>query len=102
MVFVIFNKAIITLYGQQYTSKLKYLSTGVPQGSTLGPLLFLLHINDLPNYLQYTIPSTHADETQISAVAETELELEGMLYRDIKSMQQWLRANKLSINAIKT
>ena len=83
-------------------SKLKYLSTGVQQGSTLGPLLLRLYINDPPNCLEYTTPSMYADDTKISATAETELEFEGMLSRDIECMEQWLRATKLLINAIKT
>ena len=41
------------------------LLCGVPQGSLLGPLLFLIYINDLPNCLEFTTPCSYADDSQI-------------------------------------
>ena len=55
------------------------VSCGVPQGSNLGPLLFLVYINDLPNCLSLTSPRMFADDANITFAASTLTDLENGL-----------------------
>ena len=54
------------LYNNTQSSK-QYITCGVPQGSVLGPLLFLIYINDIPNCLKYSKSIVFADDTTIFA-----------------------------------
>jgi hypothetical protein len=52
-------------------SQNRFLSCGIPQGTILGPLLFILYINDLPNCLSYTQPRMYADDTNLSFASDS-------------------------------
>ena len=75
---------------------------GVPQGSCLGPLLFLVYINDLPHCLKNCASKLYADDTDIFVSGSNLKYIEKLIYQDLDNINKWLIANKLSLNAIKT
>ena len=72
-------------------SNLADIQFGVPQGSVLGPLLFLIYINDLHQSIQYITTRHFADDTNL--VIQNNL---------LKQLNNWLKANKISLNSGKT
>ena len=75
---------------------------GVPQGSTLGPLLFLLYINDLRFALKDSIASHFADDTCILYASNKLKSIETVLNCDLKLASDWLNANRLTLNVDKS
>ena len=78
------------------------VTCGVPQGSFIGPLLFLIYINDLPNCLSEALPRMYADDTSISIAANSLPELESALSNELANLHEWLNVNKLSLDIAKT
>ena len=79
-----------------------YLPCGVPQGTILGPLWFLLCKNDLPNYLMHPQPRMYADGTSITYASNSVEEIERCVNIDLDRIRTWLAANKLTLNTTKT
>ena len=78
------------------------LNCGVPQGSIIGPLLFLIYINELPNCLSLGSPRMYADDTNVTFAASDMLGLETQINTELKSINLWLRANKLKSPELKS
>ena len=79
------------------TSKWKHVLAGVPQGSILGPLLFLIFINDLPENL-VSKPKIFADDTSLFSVVLDQLQSADELNRDLLSINEWAYQWKMSFN----
>ena len=93
------RKQLVSING--YESGNLPLNCGVPQGSTLGPWLFLLYINDFRFSLQHS--SSHfADDTCIIYSSKKIQLLEAAINNDLKCVTQWLNGNRLSLNVDKT
>jgi hypothetical protein len=75
---------------------------GIPQGSILGPLLFILYINDLPNYVSSVKVSMYADDTAIFYTSSDVNDIVNKINGDLVNVDNWLSKNKLSLNVDKT
>ena len=83
-------------------SDLKDIICGVPQGSILGPLLFILYVNDITNSSNVLDFILFADDTTID-YSHKDIESQISLINDeLKEVSNWFKANKLSVNASKT
>ena len=71
-------------------------------GTILGPLLFLLYINDLPNCLLNSKPRMYADDTSLTYAGSDPTLIQSHLNTDLKNISHWLTKNKLTLNMTKT
>ena len=105
-----FKESIIKWF-QSYLSNRKFFSTlenvfsdaglincGVPQGSILGSLLFLIYVNDLPQALNETGSYLYADDTCIFYQDKDVEKIEKVLNKEFSSLCKWFIDNKLSIH----
>ena len=78
------------------------INCGVPQGSVLRPLLFLLYINDLPNISNVLDFYLFADDTNIYYESDSIQDLEKTINKELHKLYLWLNINRLSLNIDKT
>ena len=83
-------------------STIKEIVPGVPQGFCLGPLLFLIYINDLHSCLKYSKACHFADDTNITLSDSLQETLAKRMNYNLRKLSMWLRANKIYLNVEKT
>ena len=82
-------------------SNLCAVTCGVPQGSILGPLLYLIYVNDIVN-ISSVIPILFADDTNIFLTGKNIGNLMGQMNQELSKLVEWVNVNKLSLNISKT
>ena len=84
------------------SSDVKQITCGVPQGSILGPLLFLLYINDIASVSRVLFSVLFADDTTLFCRSNNLHELSTVINNELGNIIKWLNANRLSLNIDKT
>ena len=94
------RKQQVTINNNQ--SEFKNISYGVPQGSILGPLLFLLFINDLPLYTNNVFTDLYADDTTLYIIGDSMEQIEDNLQTALNNLHVWCKSNGMVLNSAKT
>lgn len=94
------RKQTVNVRGMQ--AKFRDISIGVPQGSILGPLLFIIYINDLAYLDSKCKFFIYADDTALFFRHKDPIVLQDMINTTLPKVSNWLRSNFLSLNASKT
>lgn len=96
------RKQCVCLRTMNRSSSYDTLVDSVPQGSILGPCLFLIYVNDLPISVLKSQVTMFADDTTAAVTAKSNAELSSLAHHNIFEMNQWFKANGLLLNTEKT
>ena len=87
------HKQFVSING--FESSTSSITCGVPQGSVLGPLLFLIYINDLHVAIKHCKVHHFADDTNLLIINKSLKRLNKLLNIDLKNLTNWLNGNKI-------
>ena len=90
------------VYINKTKSKTKVINCGIPQGSILGPILFIYYINDLSESSKRLFPILFADDTSVFIEGTNLDETIELLNEELNKITTWLSANKLTVNVVKS
>ena len=96
------NKRKLKVRIGNVTSDYEEINIGVPQGTILGPLLFILYVNDLLDSMPENSILSYADDTAIISTNKTWKQTEMRMNKLLESAADWLALNKLTLNITKT
>ena len=82
-------------------SQLVNISMGVPQGTCLGPILFLLYVNNLSDYITSSLTAMYADDTTFVSSGTSEIQLQQSMNSTLEIASHWFTENRLIVNARK-
>ena len=85
-----------------FNSDFKTINYSVPQSFVLGPLLFLMSINDLKTAIKHCETFHFADDTCLLNIKDSVKQINKVVNKDLKFLVQWLNANRISLNVAKT
>ena len=83
-------------------SNLEHIYCGDPQGSILGPLIFLIYINDLDRAIRYCLVHHFSFDTNLLNYNNSLKRINKQVKQDLKNLTNWLNANKICLNISKT
>ena len=86
----------------EYSSTFETTRCGVPQRSILGPLLFIIYMNDLPLCIENGHVTMYTDDTSSSSCIKSINDIISEVIPNMRRLMDWLRANRLSLNTLKT
>ena len=98
--FLTSRKQFCSVNGQK--SEARLVTCGIPQGSYLGPLLFIIYLNDFEKCLELFRASMYADDTHVTLTSSNTDDLLTNAHKELRNISKWMRINKLSTNPKKT
>ena len=96
------TKCVVASTGKMEFSEYQTITYGTPQGSCLGPLIFIIFTNDLHKQLQYSKSLLFADDTTLYKSHRNLNYLTWCIEEDMNKLTEWFRINKLTLNLDKT